>query len=1447
MAKVRNEKPAGSPEEPENNGGSFEHLAGQEVPVPDLGVERVASNIQVQEAEPVSDLEAQKISEIRQRLGVEEAPAPTTVLGEIVRIVVPEGDEKAAKFLEERWEQKVAPKTREELGEIWRLVAKERELLIEIQGNHRIFDKTVEATSGMIDAISPWTADHSLRLTLATDKIIKEFWGESPEFRKTAFQAGLLHDVGKSGLEKIINKAGMLNEEERALMNKHASLGYDLLAPALGPEIAAGTFHHEKWNGQGYTEGLLGHETPVVSRLLEVSDIMDALLSFRPYKQGKTPEASIAIIETETGSYIDVDRDTKEIKIKGADLDPIVTSQLTEMYEGRQLRFKDYFRPEELEAQVKKELAESDVFTKASVEAKMRENEFRLESLMWGDDHGPNGAGFDVYDFEHSLKSFDRKKAARFKKELSVEIEKLEVVADKLREIDTNAFFLWVNGVEAKSQAGDTDEQLKKARQRTENRIYFALMLAQQAGLTKAEQKQVVLASVFATSGMLSVPESKFASTEEIGIKDFADFENVPKVGYELLQYLTNDPEIAHQFEGADIGARDLYKWYNGQGGYGVGDPKPSKIGHIVSIAHKYVAMRSTNPHRNFDLGMAAAMAEMRKGVGTEFDPELFVYWEQLYAEDQLRGYIRRPQMVDIVRRAAEGRPELVAPNDDISLHLAALAGMLAEAKSLEDKLELALKGAEFAKEHSQHHRMERFVDIGQEIALQLGDRQAIDKMIGFYDYDLEPYLADAQKEIADKLAKKNIGGVIGAKGVLVNLIQDFAEKQQSLPDGILIENRDRILAEYRLRAEDLLNGYRVAVEKNDVEALKKLREQVDRAAKDLGDKDFAERAKMAEKEGLSSRVIGTIDNHLAELNEMMSANMLADPWGAEHLLASAKRELRINQELIAEDTQRLINKRLKSLEAQMRQKGYMAIFRKFREAAHKGEAKLTEELALEVYRWTKDLPQGIDVIGEDRMTELLTSARRKGIQRNIDFLKADDLGLEDIPLIKRWQNNILDWQGKLEVGEEMIEQADVSALSHNAYLRVMNALPEELKSWTEGASEVELKRLLITLKEYVGKNRDNNFPAEYKDQVDGHISQVGGMVYTTFLERAKSLVAQGKEYELAEQVGFFEKFCLEKNKFGEELRIALTQAQEDELHLLQVRGYSKSVDIHLENIGKAGHAKLERFRAEVKGLQQIWEKLVDVEPQSLQMREGYQGRLNGAIEQNFSAAIARSIQDGDTLALASTIRNLYDLRSEKWVEEEEVEKEGEKLNKLVPPLVIEPNVLIPRELKDFAGLALLEGGINAIDEAGDVSTYMVARRAAELLANGQLSDEWNAVNFEKALERSEAKIRLLGTKFHIVEMRKELDLVLEFADKVGGVNRELLDRVITSTNEMAKLTVQTYRVMLERNKFAGSLMSIPHSKNIEWVEKLIERLIGDTKSGKEDASYLKYALASVV
>lgn len=122
--------------------------------------------------------------------------------------------------------------------------------------------------------------------------------------------AATMHDTGKIGIpDSILKKKGKLDAEQWVTMKTHARIGYEILCKnksalfSMAAEVAL--YHHEKWNGSGYPEGLKGEAIPESARIVALADVFDALTMQRPYKKAWSIEAAMAEIVLGRGKHFD--------------------------------------------------------------------------------------------------------------------------------------------------------------------------------------------------------------------------------------------------------------------------------------------------------------------------------------------------------------------------------------------------------------------------------------------------------------------------------------------------------------------------------------------------------------------------------------------------------------------------------------------------------------------------------------------------------------------------------------------------------------------------------------------------------------------------------------------------------------------------------------------------------------------------------------------------------------------------------------------------------------------------------------------------------------------------------------------------------------------------------------------------------------------------------------
>ncbi len=165
----------------------------------------------------------------------------------------------------------------------------------------------VQALSDTIDAKDTYTNGHSYRVAEYSMEIARRCGYPEKELNEI-YITGMLHDVGKIGVpDTIINKRGKLTDEEFDLMKTHPAIGANILEKITTiPFIAIGAhFHHERYDGRGYPDGLKGEEIPEIARIIGVADAYDAMTSRRSYRDVMPQDAVREQIEKGKGSQFD--------------------------------------------------------------------------------------------------------------------------------------------------------------------------------------------------------------------------------------------------------------------------------------------------------------------------------------------------------------------------------------------------------------------------------------------------------------------------------------------------------------------------------------------------------------------------------------------------------------------------------------------------------------------------------------------------------------------------------------------------------------------------------------------------------------------------------------------------------------------------------------------------------------------------------------------------------------------------------------------------------------------------------------------------------------------------------------------------------------------------------------------------------------------------------------
>jgi len=166
-------------------------------------------------------------------------------------------------------------------------------LRLQLEKNQKLFLQTISALAEAIEAKDKYTIGHTERVVDLSLKIAYQLrkmkkiknWDK---FERDLKVAALLHDIGKIGVpEAVLNKPASLTEEEWEFVKKHPLIGVEILSPIkdLKEVISAIKYHHERYDGRGYPEGIKGKKIPLIAAIIAVADAYDAMTSDRPYRK----------------------------------------------------------------------------------------------------------------------------------------------------------------------------------------------------------------------------------------------------------------------------------------------------------------------------------------------------------------------------------------------------------------------------------------------------------------------------------------------------------------------------------------------------------------------------------------------------------------------------------------------------------------------------------------------------------------------------------------------------------------------------------------------------------------------------------------------------------------------------------------------------------------------------------------------------------------------------------------------------------------------------------------------------------------------------------------------------------------------------------------------------------------------------------------------------------
>jgi HD-GYP domain-containing protein (c-di-GMP phosphodiesterase class II) len=169
------------------------------------------------------------------------------------------------------------------------------------------YDATIESWARALELSGRENQEHAQRVVQRTIQLASALNVNEKDFYDIR-RGVLLHDIGKLLTpENILNKPGPLDDLEWEITKRHPRQAYELLSPIkhLTTALDIPLYHHERWDGSGYPDGLRGEQIPISARIFAVVDVYDALISARPYRPAWTKQAAQAFIQEQSGKLFD--------------------------------------------------------------------------------------------------------------------------------------------------------------------------------------------------------------------------------------------------------------------------------------------------------------------------------------------------------------------------------------------------------------------------------------------------------------------------------------------------------------------------------------------------------------------------------------------------------------------------------------------------------------------------------------------------------------------------------------------------------------------------------------------------------------------------------------------------------------------------------------------------------------------------------------------------------------------------------------------------------------------------------------------------------------------------------------------------------------------------------------------------------------------------------------
>jgi len=195
-----------------------------------------------------------------------------------------------------------------------------------LREKQRTFVGSLRAITAAVDAKDSYTRGHSERVAHLAARLAGAAGLSEADIERIHI-AGLMHDVGKIGVpEAVLCKAGKLSDEEFEAIKRHPRIGYEILRgiPQLADILPGVLWHHERYDGHGYPDGLSGEDIPEMARILALADTFDAMSSNRAYRPAMPREKVLEEIERVSGSQFDPRLATLFARLDFAEYDRMV-------------------------------------------------------------------------------------------------------------------------------------------------------------------------------------------------------------------------------------------------------------------------------------------------------------------------------------------------------------------------------------------------------------------------------------------------------------------------------------------------------------------------------------------------------------------------------------------------------------------------------------------------------------------------------------------------------------------------------------------------------------------------------------------------------------------------------------------------------------------------------------------------------------------------------------------------------------------------------------------------------------------------------------------------------------------------------------------------------------------------------------------------------------------